>query len=213
MKDEKEHSLTIENTKAELENDFKCKNDSKIIGFNFGKKLINVLHDLVFDKQLLLSCSEVKKEIYKVLKSPSNLIDLAYRESIEIENYPNAYKYCVDINRFCLEIAQNQTAPKISSDLDHSIQKITLELNNIFNYLLSNEVVDTRNQEIRDTHQFIDQLELNMKLKFFEDILNKSKISISKSIIGNYELFKSGFKNAIGDEKNDKFKNRIKTGL
>jgi hypothetical protein len=71
-------------------------------------------------------------------------------------------------------------------------------------------VVDTNNQEeIKDTYQFIDQLEQNMKLNFFKDIFNKSKLCLSKLLIENAELFKAGFKEAVAKEQKEKLKQRL----
>lgn len=200
-KDEKEFRNTIKNFEEEARADFQSKNNSNLQGLNFGKKVIENLYKFGFEKKLLQSSVELKDKIYNFLKSPNDLINLAYRESIETEKYVNAYKYFIHMNRFCLEIAQSTTQAYNDSKIDENIRELTAAYTKILEslHIFTLEKKSKNVVEHKSTHDIINDLKnsLSNNNPFFCDIFEKLKTEISLSDINNIDIFLNGFGQSI----------------
>ncbi len=100
--------------------------------------------------------NKIEKKMNELLKSPQNVVELAYTDSFEsrnlrkwkFESYENVYKYEADIQRFCNEIIHRLTYPQIGSILNESHFKIIMNLNKLIKHLRSFDfrTINTRNK-------------------------------------------------------------------
>jgi hypothetical protein len=138
--------------------------------------------------------------MFAILKSPENLLELAYKKSFGSANYGNAFKYAVEPRRFYQEIALKEIAPVLKSKFDDKLHEIKRKLNEFIDSAISEQCLRQLNAE--NTHDFIDQLACVMQnFYFFSDILVKSKNSVVKTAITNVDSFKYAFKHTIERER------------
>ena len=200
-KEKNEYKRLQKETAFVVYKDFLCKNNSKETGSHLGDTIVNNLFSLMQTKLQVEVCDEMQNEILKQIKSPENLIELAYNKSFGCSNYPNVFKYATDINKYCLEVLTDMTSPHIKEMLDYNINEITLGYRKLLNSITQ---IDANSDQIKKTRDFLQILTKFVSesdnLNYFANLFQKLQNSITNLDIKNFDIFKNSFKVKINEK-------------
>lgn len=203
--------------KVELETQaqeiFKNKNNSIVLGANSAKAFINIFAELFADSELNLIDEKNSRYIQNQFKSPSDLVDFAFKRSFEIADYKSVYKYVKDINRFCLEVCMNSIKTQIDMNIEEYENLFRGKFVDILNILsdMRKDELDYNNNFVGteavkySIHLFLDDLQELIKENFhnetFTDLLESAKLKMINNEFNDKKLFIDGFVNGVNEEK------------
>jgi hypothetical protein len=207
-----EYENNCRKMKIDLNKDFESKKNSKLLGIRLIEKLFDELFELILVNELTDVGNKIEKKMNDLLKSPQNVVELAYKESFESRNYENVYKYVVDIERYCNEIIHRLTYPQICSILLDNNFKIRTDFNELLKHLRAFDFrTITPGYKLHDVIQkIIDSIKKSENLRYFEDFFENLSIHerYENVEISSLEEFKDGLIEEIS-KKGDKLDNLI----
>ncbi len=200
-----EYENNCSKMKLDLNKDFESKKNSKLLGFRSIEKLFDDLFDLIWVNELTDVENKIEKKMDDQLKSPQNVVQKAYEDSFESQNYENVYKYVVDIERYCNEIIHRLTYPQIVTILDENKYKLRMNLNELIKHLgsFNFRTINTRDKMHDVIQKIIDSVKKSDKLKYFEDLFENLWIEerYENVEISSLEEFKDGLIEEISNMK------------
>jgi hypothetical protein len=214
-KEKQEYKESREAKMKVLEEEFKAKFDSQRQGIHLATEMTKKAFNFVLEKNLGISLPKIDNIFFDVLKSPQNLIELAYRESFGAYNYENVFKYCKDINRFCLEIAMRYSKHKVDSLTENLLCQASMQLNKLFeNTWTFLEYEFDLNKNLPSTHEFINMLyeeSASTAIEYFEKLETyiKEALKNTPGLISEVSVFVGNLKNKISKKDDLAFGNNF----
>lgn len=185
-KERNEYKTNCEVRIKKFVDDFWAKSNSGWQGHRLANELFENIFNFMIERNMKNSLEKIDSIFFDVLKSPQNLVELAYRESFGAYCYENVFKYCKDINRFCLEIAKHYSKFKVDSLIDNILCVANMQLRKFFESTLNLfDLFEIKEENwILSTHGFISKLyeeNTNSAMEYLDklikDIEDNSKIS------------------------------------
>ena len=87
----------VDELRQTIRNHLDSANDSKATGLYVAEKISNNIYKFLLEKEKVISSNEIQFRIDQILKSPQNLVQMAFNKSFEESNYENVLKYVKDI--------------------------------------------------------------------------------------------------------------------
>ena len=150
-------------------------NDSKEAGLQIAEKISNNIYKFLLEKEKIISSNEIQFKIDQILKSPQNLVQIAFNKSFNASNYMNVLKYVKSINNFCLEICKTETGTAIEQFLSQKFLTIQQNINDFKEFLKQLKT------ETNSVYSFLDALKTEMQsaeLNYFCEMIETARNSL-----------------------------------
>lgn len=187
---------------------FVIKQNSRSIGENSSVSFLDYFFDVYTDKLITQSADLNNKYVQNAFKSPTDLVNFAYKSSFEISDYEKIYKYVIDINRYCLEVCITSVKPQIELNIRDASIIFTINFGKVKQALFELSV-DVEEKVKTNIYEIID--ELIKKLKSSTEFNNKEAIELENVIkvvkgktinvdVEDKKLFLEGFKAGLSSQ-------------
>ncbi|CAF0742704.1 unnamed protein product [Brachionus calyciflorus] len=189
-------------------NTFRSKYDSRNSGYNSGENFMEYFFNCYTEKKLDQITELNNKFIQNSFKSPTELVNYAYKSSFEISDYENIYKYVTDINRYCLECCLQYVKPQIEINIKDAELKFQTNCSKIMDFLINFQIFSSNEMPIGSIYDFIDKIinDIAMSDDDLEtsicDLLQNVKTKMIDIEIQDIQLFVDGFRKSISNQNN-----------